>query len=132
MRPDLDTLIACPSCDALYTATPPEKGKRATCARCHTVLISPRKDAGLKIIAYAAASLILVIGAVSFPFLGIHIAGLGHKASLIDAALAFSDGIYVLLSLAVIALIVFLPAVRLLLTIYVLIPLVRNRPPWTR
>ncbi len=130
MRPDLDTLIACPSCDALYTATPPEKGKRATCARCHTVLISPRKDAGLKIIAYAAASLILVIGAVSFPFLGIHVAGLGHKASLIDAALAFSDGIYVLLSLAVIALIVFLPAVRLLLTIYVLIPLVRNRPPW--
>ena len=35
-----------------------------------------------------------------------------------------------LLSLAVILLIVFLPALRLLLTLYVLIPLVRDRRPW--
>ena len=108
MSAPLSSLIACPSCDALYTAKPPQKGERSVCARCHTVLIAPRRNAGLKIIAYSAASLILVIGAMTFPFLGIHVAGLGNDASLIDAALAFSDGIYVLLSLAVIGLIVFM------------------------
>ena len=130
MYSDLDSLIACPSCDALYTAKRPEKGERAACARCHTVLIAPRRNAGLKIIAYALASLVLVVGAISFPFLGLHVAGLGNQATLIDAALAFSGGPLVVLSLAVVALIVFLPALRLLLTIYVIIPLVADRPPW--
>ena len=130
MDPAPDQLIACPSCDALYTARIPDKGTRATCARCHTVLIARRQDAGLKIIALSLASLILVIGAVSFPFLGISVAGFRNDASLIDAALAFSGGPVVLLSVAVIVLIVFLPALRLLLTLYVLIPLVRDRPPW--
>lgn len=125
------TLIACPSCDALYTARMPEKGERATCARCHTVLIARRQDAGLKIIALSLASLILVMGAVSFPFLGIYVAGFRNDASLIDAALAFSDGPFVVLSLAVIMLIVFLPALRLLLTLYVLIPLVADKRPWS-
>ena len=123
-------MIACPSCDALYTAHTPGKGDRAVCQRCHTVLIARRKDAGLRIIALAIAALILVIGAVSFPFLGIHVAGFRNEASLIDAALAFSEGPYVVLSLAVIALIVFLPALRMLLTIYVLVPLVWDRRPW--
>lgn len=131
MSGPLTSLIACPSCDALYTAHQPEKGQRATCARCHTVLIARRKDAGLKIIALSLASLILVIGAVSFPFLGIYVSGFKNEASLIDAALAFSEGPFVVLSLGVIMLIVFLPALRLLLTLYVLIPVVANKPPWT-
>ena len=130
MSAPLSSLIACPSCDALYSAKTPEKGERATCARCHKVLIARRKDAGLKIIALALASLILIIGAVSFPFLGIHVVGFRHDASLIDAALAFSGGPYVFLSMAVICLIVFLPALRLLMTIYVLVPLVADRPAW--
>ncbi|MXQ06885.1 paraquat-inducible protein A [Alphaproteobacteria bacterium GH1-50] len=130
MYSDLDSLIACPSCDALYTAKRPAKGERAACARCHTVLIAPRRNAGLRIIAYALASLVLVMGALAFPFLGLSVAGLGNKATLIDAALAFSEGPFVILSLAVVALIVFLPALRLLLTIYVLTPLVLDRPAW--
>lgn len=130
MSAPLSSLIACPSCDALYTADLPEKGERATCARCHTVLIARRRDAGLKIIALSLASLILVLGAISFPFLGVHIAGLRNDATLLDAALAFTDGPFILLSFAVICLIVFLPALRLLLTLYVLIPLVADRAPW--
>jgi paraquat-inducible protein A len=130
MTTEHSSLIACPSCDALYTAHTPGKGDRAVCVRCHTVLIARRKDAGLRIVALAVAALILVVGAISFPFLGIHIGGFRNDASLIDAALAFSDGLYVVLSLAVIALIVFLPALRMLLTIYVLVPLVLDTPPW--
>lgn len=122
-------LIACPSCDALYKAAEPRPGERAVCHRCHTVLIAPRQGAGLKIIALALGSLVLVVGALSFPFIQISRLGLSQEATVIDAALAFS-GTFLVLSLAVFVVIVFLPLVRLLLTLYVLAPVVMDRPPW--
>ncbi len=124
----LDDLIACPQCDALYRARMPEAGQRAICHRCHTVLIAPRRGAGARVIALAVASVILVVGAISFPFLQIRIAGFRSDATVLDAALAFSGGPMILLSLAVAALIIFLPLTRLLLTLYVLVPVVLDRP----
>lgn len=126
---DLTTLIACPQCDALYHAKSPAPGERAVCHRCHTVLIAPRRGAGARVIALAIASVILVFGALFFPFLQIRVAGFSSDATVLDAALAFSGGPLVVLSLAVAALIVFLPLTRMLLTLYVLIPVVLDRPP---
>lgn len=125
----LDDLIACPQCDALYRAAPPAPGERAVCHRCHTVLIAPRRGAGLKIIALALASLVLVVGVLTFPFIGIRRLGLTSDATVLDAALAFS-GPLLILSLAVFAAIIFLPLLRLLLTLYVLAPVVMDRAPW--
>lgn len=123
----LDELIACPHCDALYRAVDPASGERAVCHRCHTVLIAPVRKAGLIIIALALATLILGVGAISFPFLQISRLGFSNAATLLDAALAFS-GPLMILSLAVAALIVFLPMVRAGLTLYVLVPVVFDRP----
>lgn len=125
----LDDLIACPHCDAIYKAAAPRPGERAVCHRCHTVLIAPRKGAGLKIIALALASVILVIGALTFPFIGISRLGLHSDTTVLDAALAFS-GPLMILSLGVFALIIFLPLTRLLLTLYVLTPVVFDRQAW--
>lgn len=126
---NLDALIACPHCDALYRAAQPAPGEKAVCHRCHSVLIAPRKGAGLKIIALALASVVLVVSALFLPFLGIRRFGLHNEATLLDAALAFS-GPLLLLSLAVAAAIVFLPLLRLLLILYVLVPVVSDRPAW--
>lgn len=126
---DLETLIACPHCDALYKATSPQPGERAVCSRCHTVLIAPRRGAGARVIALALASLIMVLGALFLPFLQIRVAGFSSDATVLDAALAFSGGPLVVLSLAVAALIIFLPLTRLILTLYVLVPVVLDRPP---
>lgn len=123
----LDELIACPHCDALYHAVDPKSGERAVCRRCHTVLIAPVRKAGLIIIAFSIAVLILGVGAISFPFLQISRLGFHNDATLLDAALAFS-GPLMILSLAVAALIVFLPLLRALLTLYVLVPVVFDRP----
>ncbi len=128
MTDDPKDLIACPHCDAIYRSKDVAKGERATCKRCHTVLIAPRRNAGLRIIALALASVILVVGALTFPFLRIRVAGLKNDATLVDAALAFTDGPMVLLSLAVVAMIVLLPLTRFLLTLYVLTPIVLDRP----
>lgn len=125
----LDDLIVCPQCDAAYTFKKPDAGDRAVCQRCHKVLIAPRKNAGLRIIAIALAVVVLIIGAAVFPFLTIDAAGNKNAVSILDAALAFSDGPMILLSFATAALIVFIPLLRVLLTIYVLVPVVLDRPP---
>jgi len=126
---DPANLIACPKCDAVYHVEDPDMGERAVCARCHTVLIAPRKRAGKQIIAIALAIVVLIIAATIFPFLSVKVAGVSHKSSVLDAALAFSDSpLLIVLSLAVAALIVFFPVLRALLAIYVLTPLVLDRP----
>ena len=126
---DLDALIACPQCDALYRITTLDPGARARCARCHTVLISPRKKAGMRIIMFALAVMILTAGALWFPFLTVERAGFSNSATLVDSALAFSDGPLVVLVLLVLAFIVLVPLARVTLIVYTLAPLVFDRPP---
>ncbi len=124
----LDDLIVCPQCDAVYRMKKPENGERATCQRCHKVLIAPRRNAGLHIIAVALAVFFLIIGAAVFPFLTINAAGNKNAVSILDAALAFSGGPMIALSLATAALIIFVPLLRVMLTLYVLVPLVLDKP----
>lgn len=121
--------MVCPHCDALYSARRPAPGETAVCARCHTVIAAPRRKAGAQIIALSLATLILIVAAATFPFLRIEVQGLANSASLIDAALAFSDGGLFLLVIATAALILAIPALRAALVIYVLVPVVLNRPP---
>ncbi|PIL19891.1 hypothetical protein P775_12495 [Puniceibacterium antarcticum] len=126
----LDSLMACPQCDALYVAEMPAVGERAICARCHTVLIAPKRKAGFKIIALTLAVIILVVAALFFPFLTISAAGFGNNASILDSASSFQSGPMVFLSLAVAGMIVVIPLIRTLLILYVLIPIVGDRPPY--
>jgi paraquat-inducible protein A len=124
----LDNIIVCPQCDAVYRLKMPGNGERATCQRCHKVLIAPRRNAGLHIIAVALAVFFLIIGAAVFPFLTIDAAGTRNAVSILDAALAFSGGPMILLSLATAGLIIFVPLMRVILTLYVLVPVVLDWP----
>lgn len=129
---DISDLIACTECDALYRATDPKPGSQAVCARCHHVLIRPRRRAGMRIIMFALTTLILVGGALFFPFLRIDVAGLSHSASILDTALAFNSGRLAVLAVATAALILVIPAARMVLILYVLIPVVFDRAPYPR
>ena len=124
----IERLIACPTCDALYDA---EAAEKLRCERCHRVLIAPDRWAGLKIMLLALASVALVIGATTQPFLSIKRFFLTQEATLIETALAF-EGPLLILSVATLALVVVLPITRLLLTLYVLTPLVLGRSPLPR
>ena len=125
----LDEMIVCPHCDAAYRLERPGAGERAVCQRCGTALITPRRKAGVQIIAVSLAVGILIIAATVFPFLSINTAGVSNSVSILDAALAFSDGPLIALSLTTAALIIFVPLARVLLAIYVLVPIVMDRPP---
>lgn len=126
---EIEELIACPHCDALHHAMLPESGQRAICRRCGAVLISPRTGAYMQILMLAVTVMILMVGAVFFPFLQLRVAGLRSDASVFDAARAFAEGETAPLSIAVAALIVLIPILRVLLIAYVLTPLVLGRAP---
>lgn len=125
----LEELIVCPVCDATYTLQRPDKGERAVCTRCHKVLIAPRRKAGMQIIALSVAVVVLIIAASVFPFLQISAAGRSNSVSILDAALSFADGPLLVLALLTAGFIIFVPLLRMLLTLYVLVPVVLDRPP---
>jgi paraquat-inducible protein A len=122
-------LIACPRCDAVFKLDRPVDGQNAVCQRCDTVLISPRRKAGLQIISLSLTIVILITAAAIFPFLSVHAVGASNSISVLESALAFSDGPLVLLTFATVCLIFLIPLLRVLLSIYVLVPIVADRPP---
>lgn len=130
MPPDLtanlEDLIACPTCDALYKAEVPKPGAKMSCTRCHRVLIAPGRRAGVKIILLALASFALVMGAVFQPFLSIKRFWITQEATLLETALAF-EGPLLILSITMLTLVILLPVLRLFLTLYVLTPIVINK-----
>jgi len=123
-------MVACPQCDQLHRLPALHDGDRAACVRCGTVLFRPRAGAISLSLSLAVAALVLMTVAVSAPFLSMSAAGLSSSASVIDTVEAYSTGEMAPLSLAIAALILVLPTLRLLIQIYVLTPLVLHRHPW--
>lgn len=127
-RGPLEGIIICPVCDATYQLQRPRNGERAVCTRCHKVLIAPRSKAGMQIIAVSIAVMVLIIAASVFPFLQISAGGRSNSVSILDAALTFTEGPLLVLALLTAGFIIFVPLLRMLLTIYVLVPVVLDRP----
>lgn len=125
-------LVACPQCDALYRLGTVPQGQSARCTRCHTVIVSPRRKAGMTILSLAAAAVVLLVGSLWFPFLRIDSRGLWQEATLLDIATSIAGGPLYVVSLTVLAAIVVIPVARALLTLYVLWPVVWDRAPWPR
>lgn len=122
-------LIACPRCDALHVETELQTGETASCIRCATVLARPRSGAFTQIVALSVTQMVLMFGAVFFPFLRIHRMGFGNDTSLFGVAMAYSHGWLAPLTLVLLASIVGLPVLRAGLLVYVLAPMARGGRP---
>lgn len=128
-RPALDDLIACPQCDLLHVAQALPAGSAAACQRCGKRLMTAQPGAIAQIISLSLTGFILMIAAISFPFLSLDAGGFENATSVIDAVLAFQDGYAFPLAIAVAFFIVLIPLIRLSALIYALGPLVGARPP---
>ena len=124
-------LTACPKCDALYVEEELNDGETARCLRCGSVLARPRAGAFTQIIALAITTMVLMVGAVFFPFLQISRMGLENGTSLFGVAMAFSDGFIAPLTVAILGSVVALPALRAALLVYTLLPLARGQRPYS-
>ncbi len=127
--PPLDDLVACPQCDTLHRAQSLPDGARAHCQRCGIVLMTSQPAAMARILSLALTAFVMMIAAVSFPFLTLDAGGLHNATSVIDAVLAFNDGYAFPLAVAVAFFIVVIPLMRLSALIYALGPLVREKQP---
>lgn len=123
-------LIACPVCDTLHRDADIPMGSKARCRRCHATLVAPKSHAMTRILMFALTSLILMVAAISFPFLDVSASGLEHQSSVIDAILAFAVGPLIPLAFAVAVLIIVLPTFQLLSLVYVLGPMAIGYRPW--
>jgi paraquat-inducible protein A len=126
---DTRDLIACPTCDMLHREVPVPEGGRLRCQRCGTVLVTNRSNAIDRALAGSFASVVLMLAAIFFPFLELSIAGIHRRASLLDAAMAFSSGIVIPLSVATALLIVVIPLILATALAYTILPLRLGRPP---
>jgi paraquat-inducible protein A len=125
----LDELVACPQCDTLHLAHSLPDDMRAYCQRCGIVLMTSQPAAMARILSLALTAFVMMIAAVSFPFLTLDAGGLHNATSVLDAILAFNDGYAFPLAVAVAFFIVVIPLIRLSALIYALGPLVREARP---
>ncbi|TBN52051.1 paraquat-inducible protein A [Paracoccus sediminis] len=123
-------LMACPRCDALHVEEELDAGETLRCVRCGGLLAKPRGGAFVQLIALSFTTVVLMMGAIFFPFLEISRMGFGNATSLFGVALAFADGVLLPLVLAVMVMIVGLPVLRAFLLVYTLAPLAQGRAPY--
>lgn len=123
-------LLACPRCDALHVEQELDTGETARCVRCETVLAQPRGGAFSQLIALSFTTMVLMMGAIFFPFLEISRMGFDNATSLFGVAMAFADGVLLPLVLAVLVMIVGLPVLRAFLLVYTLVPLAQGQAPF--
>ncbi|PRY80217.1 paraquat-inducible protein A [Yoonia maritima] len=92
-------------------------------------MMTSQPAAMARIISLALTAFVMMIAAVSFPFLTLDAKGLHNATSVVDAVLAFNEGYAIPLAVAVAFFIVVIPLIRLGALIYALGPLVREQPP---
>jgi len=127
--PPLTNLVACPHCDTLHTSAKLGAGEKAYCQRCGTAIMTHQPAAFAQILSLALTAFVLMLAAISFPFLDLDVAGNHNATSVVGAIMAFDEGIAVALAVAVAFFIIILPLTRLAALIYVIGPLVRGKPP---
>jgi len=126
---DLSRLIACPVCDTLHCRPDLHGAQAMRCARCGAKLYQPREGAMTQLLMLSATALVLMVAAIFFPFLELATSGFDNKSSVFDTVLAFANGPTLPLSLAVFALIIFLPLLRFALLAYVFAPMAIGTHP---
>lgn len=127
--PPLDDLIACPHCDTLHVRAVLPSGARALCKQCGVVLLTSRPAALAIVLSLAMTAFVLMFAAIWFPFLTLDVSGRHNTISVLEAVMAFHDGLAIPLAIAVLFFIVLLPLIRLIALIYALGPLVFRDPP---
>ncbi|HZM00568.1 MAG TPA: paraquat-inducible protein A [Planctomycetota bacterium] len=112
-------LIACHDCDLLHRRVPlPERG-RASCMRCGATLYRSAKGGFDRPLAFALASLVLLVLANAFPFMTFEMSGLLEINHLASGVVELWDQGYWELAGLVLLATVLAPAIRLATLVYV-------------
>jgi len=117
---NIDTLVACQSCDLLYTRQILQRGEFARCQRCNKVLQTCKPLSIDRTLASVLAGIVLLLVSLFLPFLSLSRAGIASSISVIDSveSLWMSDMRW--LGATTLGFIILLPLARLVLLGWVL------------
>jgi paraquat-inducible protein A len=127
----VDDLVACHSCDLLHEKTALDKGEKAWCSRCGSLLYRTNNNVIEISLALTIASLLLFLFAQLLPFLSIDVDGNKTTIYLISTIDTLSQLDNVLLGVAGALFLVIIPLSVLLLDLLLLSALYSNKRPLT-
>ena len=121
---ELATLIACHDCDLLVQRERElDPGERSCCPRCGALLARSRPNALDRTLALSLAALVCLVFANLYPFMSFSIGGRVQESTLMSGVITlFRDG-YQPLAALIFAASIGVPLVKILLQLYVLLPL---------
>lgn len=116
-------VVACHACGAVHRIPPLAGGTKAECTRCGTVLYRRIRNSVDRALALQLAALILFVVANAFPIMTLSIEGRSQTATILAGAEALrSSGLWPL-ALVVLAAGTVMPLLKILCSLYVLLPL---------
>ncbi len=123
-------LIACHDCGLLHHEQPLPEGAAAKCARCGAVLYRRRRDSLDRTLMLTLTGLVLFVLANVYPFMTFRMEGREQQSTLITGVKELYDADLWILAAVVLCASILLPLLKLLGTLYVVLPLKLNRRPW--
>ena len=121
--------IACEFCDLLHTAPVLRPGGKAYCARCRGILAKASKNPIEGTLALALTAAVLLILANVFPFLRISLEGQVSENTIATGVVGLWNGKEHLLAALILFTTILAPALRIVVLLYVLVPLRAGRVP---
>lgn len=115
------SLISCAECGLVVALPALQEGEKARCPRCQHTLIQFIKHPVQRPIAYAFAALIALLLSISFSFISFRIEGIAQEISLLHAVTMLDEYQNTALAVLLLLTIIVLPAIYLILVLYLYI-----------
>jgi paraquat-inducible protein A len=118
-----NNLVACPECDCLMARPLLEENAVADCARCGAELYRAKPHALDRSLAFLAAAAILFLVANTHPLMELQARGIPTSATIYQTAITLAEMGMPSVCLLVLATTIVIPALQLVFTLAVLVPL---------
>ena len=123
-------LIACQDCDLLHRQRLLRYGERATCSRCGAVLYKKKRNSLDYTLIFSLTGIILFLMANIFPFMTFQYEGRVQESVLFTGVKQLLAQDMWMVAILVLMVSIIIPLLRLVGTLYVLLPLKSGRRPW--
>jgi paraquat-inducible protein A len=128
-RAELDRLVACEYCDAVYRRMPISPGERAQCARCGGELYHESRRAYRRLLPLVVTALILFLVSNAYPIVEMDLRGVRMQTTLWGAVQALYADNMTLVAVLVFATTILFPLMEMLMMVYLLVPMAQHRIP---
>lgn len=123
------TLLACHACDLLVEVTEHGVGLRNRCPRCATVIMQPKGNSAIRVLALSITGLLLSYPAFFWPIMTLNAMGQNVQGSLFDAVVSFIHAKYYFVAVMVLLTSILFPLLRFILCAVLAAFLQTAKPP---